>query len=85
MFNASFFHYVKPTLQDSHTNFDIAVLHMGVNDILNLGSTADTISNSILHIANQCKNSGVKNIFSSSLTCITLLNSDLINNVNNAL
>ena len=54
-----FVHHIKPTLQYSEINFDIAVLHMGVNDILNLGSTAETVSNSILHIFNQCKNYGV--------------------------
>ena len=27
--STDFFHYIKPTLQDSKTNFDIAVLHMG--------------------------------------------------------
>ena len=59
----------------------IAVLHMGVNDILNLGSTAETVSNSI--IANQCRNYGVKEVSISSVTCTTLLNSDLINDVNN--
>ena len=80
-----FFHYIKPTLQDPQTNFDIAVLHMGVNDILNLGSTAETVSNSILHIANQCRNYGVKQVSISSVACTTLLNSDLINDVNNVL
>ena len=44
-----FFHYIEPTLQDPHTNFDIAVLHMGINDILNLGSKAETVSN-VMHI-----------------------------------
>ena len=78
-----FFHYIKPVLQDPQTNFDIAVLHMGVNDILNLGSTAETVSNSI--IANQCRNYGVKEVSISSVTCTTLLNSDLINDVNNTL
>ena len=67
------------------TNFDIAVLHMEVNDILNLGCTAETVSNSILHIANQCINHGVKEVSISSVTCTTLLNSDLINDVNNTL
>ena len=78
-----FFHYIKPTLQDPQTDFGIAVLHMGVNDILNLGSTAETASNSILHIANQCRNYGVKEVSISSVICTTLLNSDLINDVNN--
>ena len=58
---------------------------MGVNYILNLGSTAETVSNSISHIANQCKNYGVKEVSISSVTCTDLLNSDLINDVNNAL
>ena len=80
-----FFHYIKPTLQDQQTNFDIAVLHMSVNDILNLGSTVETVSNSILHIAKQCKKYGVKEVSISSVTCTTLLNSDLINDVNDAL
>ena len=48
----------------------------GVIDILNLGSTAETVSNSILHIANQCKNYGVKDVSVSSATCTTLHNSN---------
>ena len=72
-------------MQDPQTNFDIAVLNMGVNDILNLGSTAETVSNSILDIANQCKNYGVREVSISSVTCTILLNFDLINDVNNAL
>ena len=43
-------------------DFDIVVLHIDINDILNLGSTGETVSNSILHIANQCKNYGVKEV-----------------------
>ena len=79
-----FFQYIKTNLQDPQTDFDNAALHMGIN-ILNLGSTAETFSNSILHIANQCKNYGVKEVSISSVTCTILLNSDLINDVNNAL
>ena len=80
-----FFHYIKPTLQDPQVDFDIAVLHMGINDILSLGSTAEKVSSSILHINNQCKNYGVKEVTFSSVTCTTLLNSDLINDANNPL
>ena len=83
-----FFHYIKPTLQDPQTDFYNAVLHKCINDILNLRSTAETVSNSILHIlhiANQCKNYGVKDVSVSSVTYTTLLNSDQIYDVNNAL
>ena len=58
---------------------------MGINNIWNLGSTVETVSNSILHIANQCKYYEVKEVSILRITCTTLLNSDLINNVNNAL
>ena len=74
----------KSTLQDPQTDFDIAVLHMGVNDILNLGSTAEAFSNIILHITNQCRNYGVKEVSILSITYTTLVNSYLINDVNSA-
>ena len=44
-----------------------------------------TASNSNLHIANQCKNYGVKEASISRVTCMTLVNSDIINDVNNLL
>ena len=80
----TFFHYIKLTSQDPQTDFDIAVLHMGIN-ILNLVSTADAVSNSILHIANQCTNYGIKKVSISSVTGSILLNSNLLNEVKNAL
>ena len=33
---------------------------MAINDIFNLGSTDEAVSNIILHLASQCKNYGVK-------------------------
>ena len=80
-----FFHYVKPTFQGPQADFDIGVLHIGISNILNLVSTAETVSNSILHRANQCKYYGVKKDSISSITCATLLNCDLINESNNFL
>ena len=61
------------------------MLYIDINDILNLGSTVENVSDSTLRIANQCKNYGVKEVYISSVTCATLLNSELINDVNNAL
>ena len=55
-----FFYYIKRALQDPQTDFDIAVLHMAINDILNLEYTAKTVSNSFLHTANQYKIIGEK-------------------------
>ena len=48
-------------------------------------SATVTISSSILHIANQCRNSGVKDDFIWSLTYSRLTTSELINDVNNAI
>ena len=80
-----FFHYKKPILSDPQTNFDIAVLHVGIYGILKLGSTVETVSIDILHIVNQCKNYGVNRFSISSVTCTTLLNSDVMYDVNSAL
>ena len=57
-----FVHHVKLTLQENEA--DIAILRMGVNDILNLGSNIDPVSKDIMSIANQYKNFGVKQIIS---------------------
>ena len=80
-----FYHYIKLTLQDLQTDFDIAILHVSINDILNVESNAETISSSILQTDNQCRNYWVKDVFILSLTCSTLTKYELINNVNNAM
>ena len=61
------------------------ILQIGINGILNLGSAAKIILNSTLHKANQCRNCGVKDVIILSLTCSTLTNSELVNDVNNAI
>ena len=45
-----FVRHVKLTLQESEV--DIAILRMGVNDILNLGSSIDPVSKDIMSITN---------------------------------
>ena len=45
-----FVHYIKPTLQGNQ--FDNLILHIGVNDVLKLGSNIDTVSKDIINIAN---------------------------------
>ena len=44
-------HYIKPTFQENE--FDTSILHMGVNDVLKLGSNIDTVSKDIINIDNQ--------------------------------
>ena len=78
-----FVHYIKPTLQENE--FDTSVLHIGVNDVLKLGSNIDTVSRDIINIANYCKNYGVKQIFISGLTITMLLNASSIYQLNNSI
>ena len=61
-----FVHYIKPTLPENE--FDTSILHMGVNDVLKLGSNIYSVSKDIINIANHCKNFGVKQIIISGLT-----------------
>ena len=45
-----FVHYIMPTLQENE--FDTSILHMGVNDVLKLGSNTNTAWKDIINIAN---------------------------------
>ena len=78
-----FGHYIKPTLQESV--FDTSILHMGVNDVLILGSNIDTVSKDIINIANHCKNFGVKQIIIPGLTFTTWLKASFIYQLNKSI
>ena len=63
-------HYIKPILQEDE--FDTSILHIGVNDVLKLGSNIDIVSKDI-KFANHCKNFGVKQISCFTFgTCYTV-------------
>ena len=42
-----FHHYIQPTSNEKNVKTDIAVLHMGTNDILNAGTDKDLIAESV--------------------------------------
>ena len=42
-----FHHYIQPTSNEENVKTDIAVLHMGTNDILNAGTDKDLIAESV--------------------------------------
>ena len=48
-----FHHYIQPTLNEKNVKTDIAVLHMGTNDILNVEGDKDLIVESV---KDMCKN-----------------------------
>ena len=72
-------HYVNPTLEESE--FDVAIIHVCVNDLLNCRGDTDQINNilrNMEHIVCKCRQYGVKNIFSSGLTIMNRLPEQLI-------
>ena len=72
-------HYVNPTLEGSE--FDIAIIPIGINDLLNCKGDIDQINNilwNIEHIVYKCRQYSVKNVFLSGLTIINRLPEQLI-------
>ena len=60
-------HYTEPTLETGF--YDSAILHVGVNDLLNNkspSSTDDLVSN-LVKIVNKCKSFGVMDLFVSGI------------------
>ena len=59
--------YVKPILNDDTP--DVLILHIGWNDISNKQLTETEITEWIVKIGRQCKESNVNDVFISSLIC----------------
>ena len=64
---------------------DIAVLHIGTNDILNAEVDKDLIAESVVDTAKECVWFGVKDVFVSSVTVDDRRSSAFISAVNNIL
>ena len=80
-----FHHYIQPTLNEENVKTDIAVLHMGTNDILNAEGDKDLIAESVIDIAKECVRLGVKDVFVSSVTVNTRRSSAFISAISNIL
>ena len=77
-----FHHYIQPTLKGKNVKTDIAVMHMGTNDILNAEADKDLIIKSVIYIAKKYVRFGVKDVFVSSVTVNTRCSSAFISAVN---
>ena len=73
----------KSTLQEN--GLDTSIFHVGVNDVLGLGSNIDSVSKDITNIANCCKNFDVKQIIISVLIITGWLNTSFIYQINNSI
>ena len=72
-------HYVNPTQEES--KFDVAVAHVGVNDLLDCQGDINQINNllrNIEHIIDKSRQYDVKNIFLSRVTITNILPNQLI-------
>ena len=78
-------HYIEPTLETGF--YDSAILHVGVNDLLNNKSpsrTDDLVSN-LVKIVNKCKSFGVMDLFVSRVAFNKRLPKAVIKKVNEKL
>lgn len=72
-----------PTLRNESP--DIAVIHVGINDLLNRICTVDEIVNEIKSMAENCKNFDVKKVFISSVIFSTKVRKAAIDDLNEKL
>ena len=73
-------HYIDATLEES--NFELAVIHVGVNDILNSNNSVDRLLKNIHSMVEKCKSSVVKKVFISDIVKNNRVNDFIIQEVN---
>ena len=73
-------HYIDATLEEN--NFEVTVIHVRVNDLLNSNNSVDKLLKNIYTIAEKCKSSGVKNVFISAMVKNNRINDFIIQEVN---
>ena len=60
--------HIEPSVIDDKP--DVAVIHSGINNVLQGKSSEAEIAEGILNIGRKCRNMGVKNVFISSIFCV---------------
>ena len=58
-------HYVDATLEEKI--FEVAVIRVGVNGLINSNNSVDKLLKNIYSMAEKCKSSGVKKVFISGI------------------
>ena len=75
-------HYIQPTLNEESVKRDIAILPMGINDVLSTEADKELIAKSVTDIAKKCVCFGVKDVSVSTTMVNTRLSSAFIGAVN---
>ena len=82
-FSKEFPHYITPTLEDG--NFDIAILHFGVNDLLRNRTQSEAVYELIINLektATKCISCGVRKVIASSIVCNKRVPKSLVHEAN---
>ena len=64
--------------------YDSAIIHVGINDLLN-GSSIKQISKDVIEIAQQCRNRSIGKVFVSGIVYCTKVRYETIQNLNKSL
>ena len=75
-------HYIQPTLNEENVKRDIAILPIGINDVLSTEADKELIAESVTDIAKKCVCFGVKDVSVSTTMVNTRLSSAFIGAVN---
>ena len=75
-------HYIQPTLNEENVKRDIAILPMGINDVLSTEADKELVAESVTDIAKKCVCFGVKDVSVSTTMVNTRLSSAFISAVN---
>ena len=75
-------HYIQPTLNEESVKRDIAILPMGINDVLSTEADKELVAESVTDIAKKCVCFGVKDVSVSTTMVNTRLSSAFISAVN---
>ena len=75
-------HYIQPTLNEENVKRDIAILPIGINDVLSTEDDKELIAESVTDIAKKCVCFGVKDVSVSTTMVNTRLSSAFISAVN---
>ena len=73
-------HYIDVTLEES--NFEVAVIHVGVNDLMNSNNSVDKLLKNIYSMAEKYKKNGVKKIFIRGIVKNNQINDFITQEVN---
>ena len=78
-------HYIEPTIKEE--SFDMATIHVGVNDLLNGQNNLqhESLLSNIMDIVRKCKHNGIREIIISSIVITGKIEARVITEVNESI